>query len=200
MGGAAEYGCWFEDCERDSLSYCKDGVRYNCEAGVFVANHCAKETTCHLDTFEFGEFGTFDCYRYGRQACAETRDEETGRGTAQCVGTGGYCENEFAPARCVDDFTVESCTRLKRIGTIHCPDWWVGSRCVPDWGDGRGAACSPPDHECTLEAPECDGNHLKVCVGGHWERLDCAEIGMVCDTFVLANGGREDVSGCYYPR
>jgi hypothetical protein len=189
-GSGADYGCFYGPCDPDVYGACADGLRFMCDGFNLRPMDCARETIC---TQRVGfSFDDFDCARYANPTC-EVVEYGARQPAATCTGTGPPCELSEVP-RCVDDRTVEACAWPGRLTHLDCDTYWAGSRCVPDWGDGGGAACDF-GHDCTRHPATCVEGRLRVCVAGRWEYLDCPAMGMRCEESIQ---GRETYA-CFYP-
>jgi hypothetical protein len=174
--------CVYGECPTpDRRCLDEDTVEVCTEHGQIAHDECQLAASC--DGFVL--LGS--CFRVPQNRC----------NNGVCVGAGPECTGR-PRATCADEFTVEACEPYGRLGRLHCPDYWEGSRCVPDTGESRGAACSPIDLDCGDLPATCSDGGFDVCVGGSIERVDCGALGMVCRT--TAGSDDEMLPGCYFPR
>jgi hypothetical protein len=184
QGDFLDAECVYGDCATPDRRCLDDDTLEVCtEHGHLALDECQLAATCG------DALGLFlgSCFRFPRNRCSD----------GQCTGSGPECDHR-APPTCVDEFTVEACQPYGRLGRLHCPDYWEGSRCVPDTGESEGAACSPTNLNCGDFHPTCSDGGFDVCVGGSLERIDCGALGMMCRT--TRSSDEEMLPGCYFPR
>lgn len=191
-GSFAGYGCYFGTCTPGE-SKCGRGYRMTCEGGFLFASNCSDEITCDPDLFGLA---SLDCARYERRTCKAVDNSGDCVHHSWCVGSGERCPFVGAPARCVDEVTVEGCTRPGFVSRLNCAEHWAGGRCIPDRGDGGGAVCSSPGNDCVRSAPRCVSGQLRICLAGQYEFISCADLGMTCQS---REGVLYDEDGCYFP-
>ena len=76
---------------------------------------------------------------------------------------------EYAGSYCVNSTVYLSDATF--VGLLDCAA--MGATCAQTAG---AAVCTMPDAECTpfsMGANECRGSKIHLCVGGHWEDVDC---------------------------
>jgi hypothetical protein len=123
--------------------------------------------------------GIEPCAMVNRGCALLDRDAGTG---GRCLGVQGFdCSTDLGTCKGTSALDCKPSGTLFVDQGIDCAGLGAG-KCVQ--GDA-GASCAPlatAAAACTKDGrPSCDGKSATMCVGGQEVRIDCTQLGLLCD-------------------